>query len=74
MKVIFNKFFKYWFPFPCWADSTLHKINSTVMPILLAVTVEFVHIEEVSVFFMFRLGQVLLFTVPIMYIIFNHTL
>jgi hypothetical protein len=30
------------------------------MPILLAGTMEFVHIEHVSALFMFRLGQVLL--------------
>jgi hypothetical protein len=31
------------------------------MPILLASTVEFVHTEQVSFVFMFRLGQVLLY-------------
>jgi hypothetical protein len=60
MQVIFNKFFKYCFPFPRWADSALYKINNTVMPIL-AGTIEFVHIEQVSALFMFDLGQVLLY-------------
>jgi hypothetical protein len=60
MQVIFNKFFKYCFPFPRWADSALYKINNTVMPILLAGTIEFVHIEQVSALFTFLLGQVLL--------------
>jgi hypothetical protein len=31
------------------------------MPILLAGTIEFVHIEQVSAIFTFRLGQVLLY-------------
>jgi hypothetical protein len=35
--------------------------NNTVMPILLAGTTEFFHIEQVSAFFKFRLGQVLLY-------------
>jgi hypothetical protein len=35
--------------------------NYTVMPILLAGTTEFVHIEQVSALFKFRLGQVLLY-------------
>jgi hypothetical protein len=37
------------------------KINNTVMPILLAGTIEFVHIEQVSALFTFRLGQGLLY-------------
>jgi hypothetical protein len=48
MQVIFNKSFKHCFPFPRWADSTLYKINNTVMPILLAGTIEFVQNELVS--------------------------
>jgi hypothetical protein len=59
--VIFNKFFKYCFPFPRWADSASYKINNIVMPILLAWSIEFVHIEQVSASFTFRLGQVLLY-------------
>jgi hypothetical protein len=57
---MFNKFFKYCFPFPRWADSASYKINDTLMPILLAGTIEFVHIEQVFALFTFRLGQVLL--------------
>jgi hypothetical protein len=53
--------FKYWFPFPRWVYSALYKINNTVMPILLAETIECVHIEQVSALFTFRLGQVLLY-------------
>jgi putative copper export protein len=34
---------------------------NTVMPILLAGTVEFVHIEQFSTLFTFRLGQDLLY-------------
>jgi hypothetical protein len=41
-----------------WADSTLYKINNTEMRILLAGTIEFVHIEQVSTLFTFCLGQV----------------
>jgi hypothetical protein len=39
----------------------LYKTNNTVMPILLAETVEFVHIEQVSALFRFFHGQVLLY-------------
>jgi hypothetical protein len=60
MQVIFNKFFKYCFPFPRCADSALYKINNTVMPILLAETIVVVHIEQVSPLFTFRLGEALL--------------
>jgi hypothetical protein len=35
--------------------------NNTVMSILLAGTIEFVHTEQVSTLFTFRLGQVLLY-------------
>jgi hypothetical protein len=35
------------------------------MPILLAGTIEIVHIEQVSALFTFRLGQVLLYLRPI---------
>jgi hypothetical protein len=45
----------------------IQKKNNTVMPILLAGTTEFVHIEQVSALVKFRLGQVLL------YIIYNHS-
>jgi hypothetical protein len=45
---MFNKFFKYCFPFTRWADSALYKINTTVMPILMVGTIEFVHIEPYS--------------------------
>jgi hypothetical protein len=48
MQVIFNKFFKYCFPFLRWADSALCKINNTIMLIHLDGTIEFVHIEQVS--------------------------
>jgi hypothetical protein len=58
MQVIFNKFFKYCFLFPHWADSAVYKINNTVMPVLLAGTIEFVHIEQVSAIFTSRLEQV----------------
>jgi hypothetical protein len=40
---------------------TLYKINNIVMPILLAATIQFVHIEQVSALFTFRLGQVVTF-------------
>jgi hypothetical protein len=39
----------------------IQKKNNTVMPILLAGTIEFVHIEQVSALFKFRLGQVSLY-------------
>jgi hypothetical protein len=39
----------------------IQKKNNIVMPILLAGTTEFVHIEQVSTLFKFRLGQVLLY-------------
>jgi hypothetical protein len=47
--------------FPRWADSTLYKINKILLPILFAGTIEFLHIEQVSALFTFRLGQVLLY-------------
>jgi hypothetical protein len=33
---------------PHWAYSALYKINNTVMPVILAGTIEFVHTEQVS--------------------------
>jgi hypothetical protein len=38
------------------------------MPILLAGTIEFVHIEQVSALFKFRLGQVSLYVYNVMYV------
>jgi hypothetical protein len=71
LQVIFNKLFKYCFPFPCWADSALYKINNTVMPILLAGTVEFVHIEQVSTLDKFYCNNIntLYFRHPVLYVI-----
>jgi hypothetical protein len=58
IQVIFNKYFIYYFPFQRWTDSALYKPNNTIMPILMDGTIEFLHTEQVSALFTFRLGQV----------------